>query len=81
MNAILFDSNVNDSVRRQHLYKDQVFVFSSRPSSFALAEVARELIETAFAPLDPRDAQHSMAVVDYVAILAGLQLKFSHHRR
>ena len=44
-----------------------------------MCEFARELIEEAFAPLDPREAQHNLPVEEYVAILAKLKPNFIHH--
>jgi hypothetical protein len=79
MNTIFFDSTMNDEQRRQHLYNGQLFVFSPCPSAIALCEFARELIEEAFAPLEPREAQYSLPVEEYVAILAKLKPYFIHH--
>jgi len=79
MNTLYFDSTVNDEVRRERLYNGQLFVYSPSPSARALCELGRELAEAAFAPLDPRDAQHSMSVEQYAAILAELKPKFIHH--
>jgi len=79
MNTIFFDSTMNDEQRRQHLYNGQLFVFSPCPSAIAFCEFARELIEEAFAPLDPREAQYSLPVEEYVAILAKLKPYFIHH--
>ena len=79
MNTIFFDSTMNDHERRQHLYNGQLFVFSPCPSAIAFCEFARELIEEAFAPLDPREAQYSLPVEEYVAILAKLKPYFIHH--
>jgi len=79
MNTIFFDSTMNDDERRQHLYNGQLFVFSPCPSAIALCEFARELIEEAFAPLEPREAQYSLPVEEYVAILAKLKPYFIHH--
>jgi hypothetical protein len=79
MNTLYFDSTVNDDVRRQHLYNGQLFVFSPRPSSIALCKFAREMSEEAFAPLDPREAQYSLSVEEFVAIVAPLKPKFIHH--
>ncbi len=39
------------------------------------------MAEAAFAPLDPRFAQHEMAVEDYVAVLSDLKPAFIHHPR
>lgn len=79
MNTIYFDSKVNDEVRRTRLYEGQLFVFSPCPSSLALCQFAREMIQEEFGALDPRKAQHSLPVEEYAAILARLKPKFIHH--
>lgn len=79
MNTIYFDSPMNDDDRRRALYAGQVFVFSPRPSTLALTEHARELIEEAFHPLDPQHAQDSLPVEKFVEIVAPLKPRFIHH--
>jgi hypothetical protein len=79
MNSIYFDSPASDSVRRERLYQGQLFVFSPRPSSKALCEFARELIQEAFGNLSPQMAQYSLPVEAYAAILARLKPEFIHH--
>jgi hypothetical protein len=79
MNAIFLDSAITDDLRRQHLYNGQLFVYSPCPSAIAMVQFAREQIEEAFAPLDPRKAQYSLPVEEYVAILAKLKPYFIHH--
>lgn len=79
MNAIFFDSPLDDDARRELLYKGQLFVYSPCPSSLALCALAREMIEEAFGSLDPREAQYSLPVEEYVAILAKLKPAFIHH--
>jgi len=81
MNAILFDPSLSDDARREQLYKGQLFVYSPSPSSRELCAFGREMIEDAFGSLDPRDAQHSLPVQDYVAILTKLKPAFIHHPR
>jgi hypothetical protein len=81
MNAILFDPSLSDEARREQLYKGQLFVYSPSPSSRELCAFAREMIEDAFGSLDPREAQHSLPVQDYVAILTKLKPAFIHHPR
>ncbi len=44
-----------------------------------MCEFTRQLVEEAFAPLDPREAQHHLPVEEYAAILAELKPKFIHH--
>ncbi|MDZ7964444.1 MAG: hypothetical protein RM368_05650 [Nostoc sp. DedSLP03] len=79
MSTIYFDSIFSDEIRRKHLYDGQVFVFSPCASAIALCDFARGMVEEAFAPLDPRDAQHSLPVEKYVDILAQLKPAFIHH--
>jgi hypothetical protein len=79
MNTVFFDSKVSDEARRQYLYNGQIFVYSPCPSAIAMCKFAREMIEEAFAPLDPREAQYNMLVEDYVDILAKLKPAFIHH--
>jgi len=79
MNAIFLDPDMNDATRRQALYDGQLIVYSPRPSSLALCEIAREMSEKAFGTLDPRHAQHSMPVEQYAGILADLKPRFIHH--
>jgi hypothetical protein len=79
MNVIYTDSKLSDEVRRAHLYSGDIFVFSPVPSSVALCEFARQMLEEAFAPFDPRTAQYHMPVEQYVEIAGPLKPKFIHH--
>lgn len=79
MNSIFFDAKLSDEDRRHHLYNGQIFVYSTCPSATSMIEFAREMIEEAFAPLDPRKAQYSLSVEEYAAILAKLKPAFIHH--
>ncbi len=79
MNAIFFDSRLNDEARREHLYNGQLFVYSPCGSVLALCTFPKGMIEEAFSPLDPREAQYSLPVEEYAAILAKLKPTFIHH--
>jgi Phytanoyl-CoA dioxygenase (PhyH) len=79
MHTVYFDSTVSDLMRRQRLYEGQIFVFSPRPSTLALCQLARDMLEAAFAPLDPKTAQYHLSVEEYVAIVAPLKPQFIHH--
>ena len=79
MNTVYFDAKIDDDMRRTHLYAGQLFVYSASPCAIELCQLGRELAEAAFAPLDPREAQYSMTVESYAAILAELKPKFIHH--
>jgi Phytanoyl-CoA dioxygenase (PhyH) len=79
MHTVYFDSPVSDEIRRQRLYNGQLFVFSPRPSTLALRDLARNMIQEAFGSLDPKTAQYHMSVEKYVAIVAPLKPQFIHH--
>jgi hypothetical protein len=79
MTTLYFDSHFNDDRRRQALYDGHIFAFSPRPSSVALTEWARELIEEAFHPVDPVHAQDTLPVERFVEIVAPLKPRFIHH--
>jgi hypothetical protein len=81
MNTVFFDPQVSDDLRRKMIYEGQLVVCSPTPGSLALCELAREMSEKAFAPLDPREAQHHLPVERFAAILAELKPKFIHHPR
>lgn len=81
MNTIYFDPAIDDAVRRHRLYAGQIIAYSPVRSAIAFCHFAREMLEQAFAPLDPRDAQHRMTPEEYAAILADLKPRFIHHPR
>jgi hypothetical protein len=81
MTTVFFDAPFSDEIRRQHVYDGQLFAFSPRPSTVALRDFAREMIEEAFAPRDPQTAQFEMPVEEFVAVLSELKPRFIHHPR
>jgi hypothetical protein len=78
-NAVYLDAPVTDDDRRKMLYEGQLFVYSPRKSTLDFCAFARGMIEDAFAPLDPRKAQHEMPVERYAEILNTLKPAFIHH--
>jgi len=76
---IYFDSTMNDRERRRRLAAGDVFIFSPRPSTTKLTEHARQLIEDAFAPLEPQQAQHSLPLEKFIEIVGPLKPRFIHH--
>jgi hypothetical protein len=78
-NSVYFDPPFDDAERRRRLYEGQLMVYSPRRSALALCEFARKLTEEAFAPYDPRLAQHHMPVERYAEILVRLKPAFIHH--
>lgn len=78
MNVYL-DSKMSDDARRNQLYDGSIFVFSPSPSTLQLCELARELLEEAFHPLDPLRLQESLPAERCAEILGSLKPKFIHH--
>jgi len=78
---VFFDSQMDDEKRRQELYRGSVLVYSPSPAALKLCEFARELIEAAFHPHDPRKVHDRLPVESCVQILADLKPKFIHHTR
>jgi len=79
--TIYLDTHLDQKARRLRLYHGDVFVYSPRPTTTALTAFARQLIEDAFAPLTPEEAQHELPVERFVEIVAPLKPRFIHHRR
>jgi hypothetical protein len=77
--SVYLDAPLDDDARRQRLFEGQLLVFAPRPSTLALVDFARELIEQAFGALDPREAQHALPVERYAALLQELKPRFIHH--
>jgi hypothetical protein len=76
---LFIDSRMDEEKRRQELYRGSVLVYSPSPSALKLCEFAREMVEAAFHPHDPRKVHEHMAVERCVEILADLKPKFIHH--
>jgi hypothetical protein len=79
LDTVYFESELDDNARREQLYSGGVFVFAPRASTAALCNFARNMIEEAFNHRDPRTAQYSMPVEEFVAICAELKPRFIHH--
>jgi hypothetical protein len=77
--TIYLDPPFDDAERRRRLYEGQLIVCSPKPSALAFCAFARGLLEEAFAPLDPRTAQHHMDVARYAEILNRVKPEFIHH--
>ena len=79
MNTIHVDSPHDDDTKRMRAFEGQLYVFSPTPSSLAFCDFARGLLEEAFAPLNPLEAQFSLPVEKFVEIAAPLVPRFVHH--
>src|SRR5438874_630837 len=76
---IYMDFKKSDEARRQELYKGSLFVQSPSPGARALCQLAREIIEEAFHPIDPLRVHEVLPVERCVEILASLKPRFIHH--
>jgi hypothetical protein len=81
MNTIYLDPSMGDDARRERLYAGQIFLYTATAETQALRDFAAEMIEAAFAPLDPVTAQFDMPVERFVEIFGPLKPKFIHHPR
>lgn len=72
-------NELGDDERRSALYRGDLFVVPASRASLALAGLAREMLEEAFAPHEPEQAQYHFSVDEYAAILATLKPSFIHH--
>ncbi len=76
---IFFDAKTTDDQRRKDLYQGSLFVNSPSPYALKLCELAKNLIEEAFNPLDPLTLHQSLPVERSVEKLAVLKPQFIHH--
>jgi hypothetical protein len=78
--AIHYDSEADESWRRNRIYDGDLFVFAPKPSTIALIEHARAMIEEVYGE-DPGRAQHRMTVEEFSAVGSALKPRFIHHPR
>jgi hypothetical protein len=76
---IFVDSKLNDGERRKQLYSGAIFLHSPCSSALKLCQLARDLVEEAVKPLDPRKLQDAMTAEQTAAILSELKPRFIHH--
>jgi hypothetical protein len=76
---IFIDSTISDDERRQQLYQGAIVVHRPCESALKLCQLARELVEDAFAPMDPRKIQDAVPPERSAEILSVLKPKFIHH--
>lgn len=76
---IYVNSKMSDNDRRKELYHGSIFEISPTPSSLSLCQLARDLIQEAFAPLDPFDLHEKLPAEECARVLAVLKPKFIHH--
>jgi len=79
MTPIYFDARCTDDERRAALYRGGIFVYSPLPPAQRLAELARGMVEAAFAPHDPRRIDQALSMEECAAVLSKLKPAFIHH--
>lgn len=77
--TILSDVVLADGEFRRHLYAGNLITQTARPAMSRFGNHARAMIQAAFGSIDPRLAQFSMPVEEYVKIVAELKPRFIHH--
>jgi hypothetical protein len=70
---------VGDDERRRDLYKGTLYALPPTTAGLELCAFGQSLLEEAFAPHDPREAQFHMPVEEFVARFAPVKPKFIHH--
>jgi len=78
---IFVDAKTTDDERRKELYKGSVFVQSPSPFARKLCQLAKDMIEEAFHPLDPLTLHEVIPVEQCVEKLANLKPQFIHHAK
>jgi hypothetical protein len=76
---IFVDSKMHDDVRRRELYQGSIFVHAPSPSAIKLCQLAQDLTQEAFGPVDPLRVQETLPVERCAEILSALKPRFIHH--
>ena len=79
MPALFIDPDLDDDQRRQGLFAGDIFIFSPTATTLEFTRLAREMLEDAFAPHDPRDVHRHMPPEQVVEILSKVKPAFIHH--
>jgi hypothetical protein len=79
MSALFIDSKLDDEERRNRLYSGDIFIFSASPNTEALIALAKEMLEHAFAPHDPRTVHEHLTAEEVASILGKMKPAFIHH--
>ena len=62
MSTVHYDTGCTDDERRAALYRGDIFVYSPLPATLRLVELARGMIQEAFAPHDPRRIDQALSM-------------------
>lgn len=81
MSAVFVDSKMDDRERRGRLYSGDIFLYSPTTSTRSLINLAKSMIEEAFAPHDPRTIHEHLSAEQVAVVLSKLKPAFIHHRK
>lgn len=81
MLSLSIDTSSLDDERRRRVFEGELFVLSQNPGVRAMVDFARDLVDEAFAPLEPRHAARLVSAARHAAVLGDLGPRFTHHRR
>src|SRR5262245_27247287 len=82
MAGVYFDYlRSEDEARREHIFKGSIILTSPVPKVSSLCGFAQSLIEAAFSGFNPRTAQFSLSVQEFVNIIGPLKSKFTNDLR
>jgi hypothetical protein len=79
MGSVFIDSTIPDEARRMRLYAGDIFILSATGGTRALIDLARQMLEGAFAPHDPRKIHERSTAEEVAGILGKLKPRFIHH--
>ena len=79
MGSVFIDSTIADEERRARLYAGDIFILPPTAGTLALIDLARQMLEEAFAPHDPRKIHEKKTAEEVSAILGKLKPLFIHH--
>src|SRR5436190_408485 len=79
MGSVFIDSTIPDEERRTRLYAGDIFILSATSGTRDLIDLARQMLEEAFTPFDPRTIHERKTPEEVAAILGKLKPQFIHH--
>jgi len=79
MGSVFIESTLPDEERRARLYAGDIFILSATAGTRALIDLARQMLEEAFAPHDPRKIHENKTAEEVAVILGKLKPQFIHH--
>jgi len=79
MGSVFIDSTIADEERRTRLYAGDIFIQPPTDGTRSLIDLARQMLDEAFAPYDPTRIHEKKSAVEVAVILGKLKPQFIHH--